>query len=173
MGHTSVTAGRDPLTGLPDRTGFAERAGHLLRTAVPEALVGLCYLDLGAPGVLPDPVTLAVAGRLSTLAAHGNVLARLGRDEFVLLIAGRELIPGAIAELGGRVLQVLTAPFPVGGHEVSVSARISVVERAAGETTHEDLMNAADRGMRQARARHLAHWMAVDLDRACALVRMR
>lgn len=167
-----VPAGYDRLTGLPDRTGFAARTRDVLGATPSHALVGLCYLDLG-PTALPAPATVAVARRLSDLAGEDGVLARVADAGFALLIAGAHLLPGAVAELGGQVWQALAPPFPAGGPEVTGSARVSVVERMAGETTHEDLMDAADRGMRHAGVRHRACWMAVDLDRACALVRMR
>ena len=61
-----------------------------------------------------------------------------------------------------------------GGHEVTVCAGIGVVERLVGETTYEDLLScAADLRVRQAKVGDRSRWMAVDLDRACALVRTR
>jgi GGDEF domain-containing protein len=81
-------------------------------------------------------------------------------------------VPGAAAEVAGQVVQLFAAPFRVGEHELTVSASIGVVERRAADTTYDDLVHAADLRMRQAKARGLASWIAVDLDRACAAVRM-
>jgi GGDEF domain-containing protein len=168
-----VTTGYDALTGLPDRTGFAERTRGLLRTCPPDALVGLCCLDVGSPMPVDDRVLIATAERLSGLTRDVDLLARVGVEEFALLTIGTDLLPGAATEIASHALHLLARPFQIGQHDVAVCTRISVVERVAAETSPEDLMDAADHGMRQARSRHRADWMAVDLDRACAVVRIR
>jgi diguanylate cyclase (GGDEF)-like protein/PAS domain S-box-containing protein len=171
----------DPLTGLPNRALFAERVTRLLRTSPPDALVGLCFLDLDSFKAVNDQVgypvgdrlLVAVAQRLDrSLLPHGNLLARLGGDEFVILVTGPGLVPGAAAEVAAQVMQLLADPFRVGEHELKVSASISVVERRAADTTYEDLLRAATLRIRRAKASGRARWIAVDLDRACAAVRM-
>jgi diguanylate cyclase (GGDEF)-like protein len=171
----------DPITGLANGVLFAERVDHLLRTSAPDARLGLCFLELdsisddercGHP--VPDPLLVAVAERLDHgLTRAGRLLARLGRTEFVILVTGPGLIPGAVVEVAGQVLQLLAAPFRVGEHEMRVLASIGVVERTVADTSRADLLHAADLGMRRARTGDRAHWIAVDLDRARAVVRTR
>jgi diguanylate cyclase (GGDEF)-like protein len=165
----------DPLTGLPNRSMFAERVGDVRRSSPPGALVGLCFLDLDAfksvndtlGYAVGDRLLVAVAGRLGRgLSAQGHLLARLGGDEFVVLVNGPGLAPGAAAEVAGHLLQVLGAPFLIGEHELRISASIGVVERPAAETSYEDLLRAADQRMRRAKAGGKARWSAVDLDTA-------
>jgi diguanylate cyclase (GGDEF)-like protein/PAS domain S-box-containing protein len=166
----------DPLTGLPNRSLFADRVEELFRTSRPATLVGLCFLDLDAFKSVNDKLGYAVGDRLLVavaerlrrgLAAQGHLLARLGGDEFVVLVNGAGgIVPGTAAEVAGHLLQVLAAPFRLGEHELRISASIGVVERAVAETTYEDLLRAADLRMRRAKTAGKARWSAVDLDTA-------
>jgi GGDEF domain-containing protein len=167
----------DALTGLPNSVLFTERVENLLRTTPPHALVGLCFLDLYPVNTgtrqVSDALLVALAQRLDrALTTAGHLFARLGDNEFVVLVTGPDLVPGAAAEVAGQVVGLLTAPFRVGEHDLCAPTSISVVERRVGETTYADLLScAADLRMRQARSGDPARWMAVDLDCARALVR--
>jgi len=169
----------DTLTGLPDRAMFATRVEELLRTSPPDALLGLCIVDFagGTGDVDPagDGFLLAVARRLCrAVTGPGTLLARLSGTEFVLLVSGPRLLPGATVDVARQVGQLLAAPLPVGGQERTVAASIAVVERQVAETTHTDLLAcAAHLKLRQTKAGDRARWMVVDLDRARATVRMR
>ncbi len=165
----------DPLTGLPNRSLFADRVEELFRTSRPGALVGLCFLDLDAFKSVNDKLGYAVGDRLLVavaerlnrgLATEGHLLARLGGDEFVVLLNGSGLVQGTAADVAGQLLQMLAAPFAVGEHELRISASIGVVEGVASETTYEDLLRAADQRMRRAKAGGKARWSAVDRDGA-------
>src|SRR6266516_3023578 len=122
-----------------DRVSFVERVEELIRASPPNALVGLCLVGLDPGG---DPLLSAVAQRLDQgLTKPGQLLALLSGDEFAILVTGPGLVPGATAEVAGQVVQLLIAPIPVGGDELTVSARIGVVERVAAETTGTDLLS--------------------------------
>jgi diguanylate cyclase (GGDEF)-like protein len=167
-------AGYDPVTGLPNRYGFAELARDLVAAARPDALVGLCYLDLEPTGPVDDRLIVALAQRLGPgLDRSDTLLARFGHHEFAVLVSGPELLPGAAARVAGDLLHLLATPFPTGGRELAVAANIGVVERVAAETTYEDLLHAVDLRMRQGRTSPQAGWIAVDLDHAKAMVRVR
>jgi diguanylate cyclase (GGDEF)-like protein len=166
----------DPLTGLPNRSLFADRVDELFRTSPPAALVGLCFLDLDAFKAVNDQLGYAVGDRLLVavaerlrrgLTGQSHLFARLGGDEFVVLVsAAGGIVPGTAARVAGHLLQVLAAPFRLGEHELRISASIGVVERPAAETSYEDLLRAADQRMRRAKATGKARWSAVDLDTA-------
>ena|SRR5438094_5142615 len=162
----------DRLTGLPNRLLLGQLVDEVLRSSPPDALIGLCFVDFDRLG---DRLLSTVAGRLDRgLTAPDTLLARIADTEFVVLVSGPRLVPGATAEVAAQVAHLLTSPFQVGGHEVTVCAGIGVVERLVGETTYEDLLScAADLRVRQAKVGDRSRWMAVDLDRACALVRTR
>ena len=85
-------ARHDPLTGLPNRTVFFQQLDAALRTRQP---VGVCYLDLDGFKAINDTLghdrgdelLQIVAQRLMTdLGRQGHLVARMGGDEFVVLV---------------------------------------------------------------------------------------
>jgi diguanylate cyclase (GGDEF)-like protein len=160
----------DPLTGLPNRALLAERIHQLFRTPAPESRVGLCFLDLdGFKQVndalghdVGDRLLAAVAERMNAcVTAHGHLLARMGGDEFVILV-GAHAVPGAAVAIADQVMRVLGAPFRVGGHEVRVSASIGVVERPIAATGPAELLRAADLTMYRAKNAGKGRWALFD-----------
>ena len=127
-------AEHDPLTGLPNRALFFDR----LATALdgPDARVGVCYLDLDGFKAVNDTLghdagdllLSTVARRLrDTLGADGHTVARMGGDEFVVLV---EDCPGTdeLGAVAARALDVVRRPVALRGRDVVVSASIGVVE---------------------------------------------
>jgi diguanylate cyclase (GGDEF)-like protein len=164
-------------------TLVAERVEELIRTSAPDTLIGLCFLALDSSRSVHDHCEHPVDDRLLTavtqrldrgLAGPGHLLARAGDEELVILVTGPELAPGAAVQVAGQMVHLLADPFQVGGQELIVSASVGVVERTAAETTCADLLaGAADLRTRMSKAGDRGRWMAVDLDRARAVVRMR
>lgn len=114
-------ARRDPLTGLPNRIGFTEQIAALLADEpVPDERLHLLYIDLD--GFKPvndrlghavgDRVLEAIARRLSA-AVGGRVVARIGGDEFVVASHLPDTDETAVAELCGRLLEVIGQPVIV------------------------------------------------------------
>ncbi|WP_245614259.1 putative bifunctional diguanylate cyclase/phosphodiesterase [Actinokineospora inagensis] len=165
-------ANHDPLTGLGNRALFTERLnaafGH-----DDDTRVGLCYLDLDGFKVINDSLghdigddlLVAVAGRLDgLLTAPGRTVARMGGDEFVVLVensSGR----AEMINLAERILGCLAEPFPIGGHRLSVSASIGLVERAVVGATPAETMRDADVTLYWAKADGKNRWAAYDPDR--------
>ena len=160
----------DPLTGLPNRAMAAERLEEMLAAPDPRARLGLCYLDLdGFKRVndtlghhVGDQLLVAVARRLEEFAAAHNVLvARMGGDEFVLLVddvAGTD----QMAVLADAILDTLAPPFQVGPHRLRVATSIGVVERRAAETSHAEIMQAADVTLYGAKSDGRSRWAMYD-----------
>ncbi|WP_329309902.1 putative bifunctional diguanylate cyclase/phosphodiesterase [Streptomyces sp. NBC_01262] len=157
-------ATHDALTGLANRTLFFERLEEALDPADGSgsgaARLGLCYLDLdGFKDVndslghaTGDLLLVAVAERLQAcVTSPGQLVARIGGDEFVALIvdpADRSEV-AALAEL---IHTALADPISVDGRDLSVRCSIGIVEGPAGALGPAEVLRSADITMYRAKA---------------------
>jgi diguanylate cyclase (GGDEF)-like protein/PAS domain S-box-containing protein len=156
----------DPLTQLPNRTLFFERLGQLLEPRETgterrdEPRVGVCYLDVDGFKIINDTLghdvgdqlLQTVARRLDkSISAPGQLVARMGGDEFVVLVERSSGTQDVVA-VAERALEAVRAPVKLAGHELTVSASIGVVEREVGTTNVAELMKAADTTLYWAKA---------------------
>jgi diguanylate cyclase (GGDEF)-like protein/PAS domain S-box-containing protein len=145
-------AAHDALTGLPNRTGLAER----LRDAVARArdagtLVAVMHVDLdhfkrvnddlGHDG--GDRLLMAVAKRLSARVRTRDTVARLGGDEFVVVMEDLAS-PDDVRAAAGRLREALTRPVDVDGRAFHVGASIGVALARAGAELGDVLRTAED-----------------------------
>ncbi len=165
-------ANHDPLTGLGNRALFTER----LRAAFAAAdrhRIGLCYLDLDGfkaindtlGHVVGDQLLVQVAARLRGLVnVPGRLLARIGGDEFVVLVEGTDGLP-ELVELAERILAEVAEPVHVGGHRLTVSASVGIVERPVATSTPADAMRDADVTLHWAKVDGKNRWACFDPER--------
>jgi diguanylate cyclase (GGDEF)-like protein/PAS domain S-box-containing protein len=163
----------DPLTQLPNRTLFFERLGQILDDAGEDARIGVCYLDVDGFKMINDTLghdmgdylLLAVARKLhSAVSGPGKLVARTGGDEFVVLVE-QSAGPDQLVEIAEAALAAVRAPVQLGGHEITVSASVGVVERAAHTTSASELMKAADTTLQWAKRDGKNRWALFDADR--------
>jgi diguanylate cyclase (GGDEF)-like protein len=125
----------DSLTSLPNRLSLEESVRSAVsRAAGSGACVLLAYIDLdrfkqvndtfGHAG--GDELLREVAFRLSSVLADGDILARMGGDEFCVLRVETPGAAGRAGELPERLLEALKAPFDLRGDEVFVGASVGV-----------------------------------------------
>jgi diguanylate cyclase (GGDEF)-like protein/PAS domain S-box-containing protein len=150
------SARRDPLTGLPNRASFEDRLGTLLADAETRAAVLLLDLDefetvndsLGRMG--GDHVLVTVADRLRAAAGDAAV-ARLGSDEFVVLLEG--VAAAEHAERRARELAAaVSLPINIDGAEVPVTVTSGLALAQPGLAA-EDLLRCADTALHIAQSR--------------------
>ncbi|XVV03602.1 putative bifunctional diguanylate cyclase/phosphodiesterase [Actinosynnema sp. CA-248983] len=162
----------DPLTGLPNRALFLERLGRVFNNRA-RRRAGLCYLDLDGFKVINDSLghdigdqlLVEVGRRLDhSVSGEGKLVARMGGDEFVILVEGSADTQD-IVDVADRVLRELESPIRIGGHELTVSASIGIVERALSGTTAADLMRDADITLYWAKADGKSRWALYDPER--------
>jgi diguanylate cyclase (GGDEF)-like protein/PAS domain S-box-containing protein len=147
----------DPLTELPNRALFRDRVQHAL-DAPPAVNCEVCLLLLDLDGFKTVNDTLGhaagdelldlVARRLETRLRAGDTLARMGGDEFAVLL--EDAHPGDSAELAERLLAKLRGPFTVHSQEVFLTGSIGIAEtmRNHGQpATRLQLLRDADLAM--------------------------
>jgi diguanylate cyclase (GGDEF)-like protein/PAS domain S-box-containing protein len=161
----------DPLTQLPNRALFLDRLARIFDGSA--ARVGLCYLDLDGFKVINDSLghdvgdqlLVVVAQRLATCTrAEAGLAARMGGDEFVLLIENCPGTEDAIA-VADAALTALSEPVLIAGHELVVTASIGIVECAVADTTPAALMQAADITLYWAKGEGKGRWALYDAER--------
>ena len=141
----------DPLTSLPNRGLFLDRleqALELCREHGRELAVVLLDLDnfkmvndsLGH--VQGDALLAAVGARLRRSIRATDTLARLGADEFALLLPVSSA--DTAAKVVAKLLSLLRRPFALGGREIfqTISAGISMFPANSGQP--EELLRCAD-----------------------------
>jgi len=158
-------ATHDQLTGLPNRTLVLDRAEQMLgRSRRGKLSVAALHVNLDnftavndtlghAAG---DELLRAIAARLDGLVRDTDALGRLGGDEFVVIAeeAADAAGPELIAE---RLHEALRSPFPIGVHELAVTASIGVA--AGPRTSAEDLLADAEIASHRAKLEGKDRWV--------------
>ena len=151
----------DALTGLPNRTLFLDRLEQSVRRARrqgPGSGAAVLFLDLDRFKVVNDSLghqvgdqlLQAVALRLNAALRPGDTVARIGGDEFTVLVED-VADPREATVVAERVLDTLANPFPVAGRELHVSGSIGIA-LAAPDADPEALIRDADVAMYRAKA---------------------
>ncbi|MEQ1503641.1 MAG: EAL domain-containing protein [Myxococcota bacterium] len=157
----------DGLTGLANRVLLTDRLDRCIARQVRDRQYrfALLYLDLdrfkdindSLGHVAGDQLLVAIGDRIarsvrfSDTVARDHVLARVGGDEFVILL--EEILDGAAAvRVADRLLTLLAEPFEVAGHVLFTSASIGVATSESGYLRAEDLIRDADTALYRAKA---------------------
>lgn len=150
----------DALTGLANRTLFRDRLMHaLLRTNRHGALVLLC-LDLdGFKNIndtlghdAGDELLVSVAQRLKSCVREEDTVARVGGDEFGILMEGIKSSHFA-AEISEKILRKLESPLYIGGVEVFISTSIGIAFAVGHQSNdYKTILKQADIALYRAKA---------------------
>lgn len=149
----------DVLTGLPNRLLFRDRISmalaHARRTT---RSVAVMFLDLdnfkavndSHGHTVGDRFLQAVALRLVGCVRAEDTVARMGGDEFTLLLADVADGHGA-ATVASKILETVSRPLIVEGHEISVTTSIGIALFPGDGFDAETLLKNADRAMYRAK----------------------
>lgn len=143
---------RDPLTGLPNRRLLRERAQQALALARRSGGgVGLLYLDLdgfkqvndrlGHP--VGDQVLEQVARRIASAVREADTAARIGGDEFAILLAKLDGEAGAL-QAAQRIQEALAPPLEVDGHSLTIAASIGIALFPTYASDFDQMLEQAD-----------------------------
>jgi diguanylate cyclase (GGDEF)-like protein/PAS domain S-box-containing protein len=162
--HIHRLAFFDVLTGLPNRRLLMERIDRLLAHAREQAGHGaLLFIDLDqfkyindarGHGV-GDALLRNVAMRLSALVRKGDTVARVGGDEFVVLLAhlgdDARLATHSALLVAEKIRRAISASFEIEGQFYDTSASIGVALLSHPNQSAQDLLREADTAMYRAK----------------------
>jgi diguanylate cyclase (GGDEF)-like protein/PAS domain S-box-containing protein len=172
-------AQHDLLTGLPNRLALLERLADLLAlpgeagtpAGGPGTGVGVLMVDLddfktvndGLGPEAGDAVLVEIARRLARTVRAGDVVARPGGDEFVLVCAGLTDLD-AVETTARRVLDAVLAPVEVNGLRLRLEASIGVVLLDGLTCGPEEVVRDAGIAVHEAKAAGGGRWTLLDED---------
>ena len=145
-------ATHDPLTGLPNRALFYEVAEQAFgRAARHHATAAVMFLDLdGFKDVndsfghaTGDQLLVEVAQRLRVAVRAGDLVARMGGDEFCILCEHVDDV-SEVQQLGQRLIDTVSSPLQLEGREVQVGASIGIALDSTGRELIESVVQDAD-----------------------------
>ncbi|HWK25363.1 MAG TPA: EAL domain-containing protein [Solirubrobacter sp.] len=152
-------AHHDPLTNLPNRALFdRELAAALERRHRTASRLAILFADIDDFKVINDSLghgagdelLIAAAERLSEAVRPGDLIARFGGDEFVILLE-QVMSLSDVRRIADRVADVFRRPFALSGRERFLSASIGIAVADGAGVSAEDLLRDADAAMYQAK----------------------
>lgn len=151
----------DHLTGLPNRGYALRRAADALADASESVLCALLFIDLDNLKLINDSHGHLIGDEALQIAAHrlqgaarpSDVVARVGGDEFLVLVLS-PISADALDVLAGQVHTALQQPVDIESATIQFSASIGITVRTPHDKrTLPELLRDADAAMYRAKAR--------------------
>jgi len=145
----------DLLTGLPNRVLLADRLSKaMLQCQRRKQSLGVAFMDFdGFKAVndayghsTGDELLVALSERMKLALREGDTLARIGGDEFIVLMVDLEKIEDSEPALK-RLLKAVSDPVTIDDHVVEVSASIGLTLYPGDQADAEQLIRHADQAM--------------------------
>ena len=162
--HTSRMAFYDQLTNLPNRRLLIDRLQHALTSSAHSGLHGaLIFIDLDNFKTLNDTLghgigdllLKQVAQRLISCVRQEDTVARVGGDEFVIVLEnlGKQIQQAAfqLEVLAEKILAMLNQPYHLADYDRQSTPSIGIVMFSGDKISIDDLMKRADIAMYQAK----------------------
>ncbi len=155
-------AHHDGLTGLPNRQLFIDRLSQAIARAEGTAhVVALLFVDLdrfkmvndtlGHP--VGDALLRSVAERIRRVVRKEDTVARVGGDEFNVVLTGLEE-PGSSAAVAQRIVEEVSRVHVLDGHEVYVTCSIGISICPSDGASVDALIKTADMALYHAKDQH-------------------
>lgn len=148
-------AHHDPLTGLPNRNLMSDRVDHALaRIRRHDGRLAVLYVDLDKFKPINDTlgheagdhVLKEIALRLLGCVRSSDTVARVGGDEFVVVVEDIQRA-GEAGVVASKILDTLARPIPYRDHECLVGASIGIAVYPDDGQSVEEVFKAADQAM--------------------------
>ena len=152
-------AKHDVLTGLPNRIGLKQALEASLMRYDGSRPLALIYVDLdGFKSVndshghkTGDQLLQLVSDRLRRLVRAGDLVARIGGDEFIVL--SEQIGGGPLKRFGDRLVREISQPYRLEGPlTVTIGASVGIARAPEHGLDLESLMGAADAALYQAKS---------------------
>jgi diguanylate cyclase (GGDEF)-like protein len=163
----------DTLTGLPNRLMFNERITYALAHAHRHGDYDFAVLMLdldqfkfvndGLGHTAGDQLLIEVATRIAGILEPADTLARLGGDDFGLIVEDVHT-PYDAARIARRVQRALQGLAMISGHSITVSSGIGIVLNSARYTDAEAIVRDADTAMYRAKNRGRSQYEIFDAE---------
>lgn len=149
-------ATHDPLTGLPNRALFSERASQSIARSRETGIgLALLFIDLeqfkrlnDAQGhMVGDAALVAVAAELRALIGVDDTVARIGGDEFVVILTGQDDAARAATRFATDIKTRLGRPLHIPDRDVSLTASVGISLFPADGDSVGELLRHADAAM--------------------------
>jgi len=157
--HLTHLAHYDPLTDIPNRNLLLDRIAHLsAQSARQRTRFVLLYIDLdkfkeindSRGHLIGDQILKETASRLSSSLRHSDTIARIGGDEFVVILEGVSS-KNDISKMAKKLITVLNKPFVANKEAFNISCSIGIATYPEDGTDAESLLIAADKAMYEAK----------------------
>ena len=154
-------AEHDELTHLPNRTLLNDRLQMALeRVRRFNSVLAILMVDLdrfkevndSLGHLAGDQLLCWVAERLITLVRKTDTVARIGGDEFIVLLEDLHS-PEEAESIALKIVSCLSAPFDPANHQISISVSVGVCTFPNNDIRSDELLRNADAAMYQAKAR--------------------
>ncbi|HEV7257440.1 MAG TPA: GGDEF domain-containing protein [Bosea sp. (in: a-proteobacteria)] len=151
-------ANHDMLTGLSNRAGLTKALDASLAQPAGRQNLAFIYLDLDGfkavndthGHVVGDRLLQLVSERLRRLVRVGDLAARIGGDEFIVL--SEQVATGQLKRFGERLIRDISQPYELDNRiSVSIGASVGIALAPEHGLDLERLMGAADRALYQAK----------------------
>ena len=150
----------DPLTGLPNRGLFEQRLDLAIQRATRhQANTAVMFIDLGKfksindnyGHIVGDEVLIEAGSRLKSAVRGTDTVARIGGDEFVLILENIKS-PNEAEKLAQKVIAAFDEPMDIFGHSLSIDLSIGISICFDNAETTAELIHLADTAMYEAKA---------------------
>ena len=152
----------DTLTGLANRRLFKDHLDALVTKAQHHnEHSALLFLDLDRFKIINDTLghdagdqlLITVSERLQTCVAEGDIVSRLGGDEFTIILKNIEQQPDSyVAAVSEKIIAQLSEPIQLGREEVVVTTSIGITIMPTDSQYSSELMKNADMAMYKAKS---------------------
>jgi diguanylate cyclase (GGDEF)-like protein len=143
---------RDGLTGLPNRAAFSDQLERAVSAARRDnTMIGVLYFDIDHFKAVNDSLghhagdelLVQIARRVQSVMRGHDLLARMGGDEFTMLLDRLHDGSEAVA-IANRVFECFASPFELSGRRFGASASIGIATNINASDDAETLLSNAD-----------------------------